>query len=274
VAVLEHEHERLASRPPAEALDEEVLEGRLPQLRVERARQVALLNRQPEHGVEQRYARNERRIDVPHRALEKAHLLELRQALVDPKEGTRDLLPHDVARVAERLTLAERNGRPAGAGAAHELGDESRLAHPGLCGEPDDAPMAGARGGEAGFEHVQLGAPPHHRELVAHGAPRAAAGAAGELERGDGRRLPGEPERRQLRPLEAVAGCAANQLRDVDLPGRCLGHQTSRQVHGVAQTNERAPERVPVGPAAEPALQVRVEHVEARRPHTLGRVGP
>ena len=54
----------VGARERAQAVDQQVLERGLAQLGVERRRQLGVRDRQAEHGVEQRRARDERRIDV------------------------------------------------------------------------------------------------------------------------------------------------------------------------------------------------------------------
>ena len=71
VAVLEHEHERLGRGARAQAVGEQVLERGLAQLGVERARQLGVGDRQAEHRVEQRGARDERRVDCAQGLLER-----------------------------------------------------------------------------------------------------------------------------------------------------------------------------------------------------------
>ena len=186
MAVLEDEHERLLGRPRAEAVGEQRLERGLADLGVERPRQLVVRDRDREHGLEQRRARNERRIDGRELALERRSLLVLRAILADAEQRSPDLLPDAVGRLrAEGRRLAERDEDAVLAAPAHELGDQARLADARVGRDPDDGSLALLRPLERGVERGELLVPPDDRELVAN-LPRARVPRpARERERGD-----------------------------------------------------------------------------------------
>ena len=156
VAVLEHEDERLFGRSRTQAVGEERLERRLAQLGVEGARQLVVRDRDAEESVEQGSTLDERRVDALELAFERAHLLRLRQLVVDAQEPAPDLAPDPVARRAVGLALAEGDEVPASPGPSNELCDQPRLSHPGLGGDPDHATTAFARAGEALLQGLEL----------------------------------------------------------------------------------------------------------------------
>ena len=124
VAVLEHDHLRVGARERPQAVGQEALERGLAQLRVERRRQLRVRDRQAEHGVEQRRALDERRVDVGQRLLERLQLLGLGHRLRHGEQSAPDLSPDRIGRAgAERLTLAEGDEMAVAARVADELGE-------------------------------------------------------------------------------------------------------------------------------------------------------
>ncbi len=255
MTVLEHQDERLAGGPVAEARREQVLERRLAQLRVERGGQIVVRDLQPEDGLEQGSAGHERWVDGFERGLDPSTLLVVRVGVLDAEQAPPDLAPDEVARVrAERLALPEGDEHAAPPGAPDELRDEARLAHAGFRGDPDDPALAREGGLETLVERGELRAPADELQLVADPAPRGALEGAGQLVRHD-RPVPAlDRQVRQAFPQECVTGQVVQLVADDDAPRGRRRHQPRRQVHRVAEADERAAHGVPVRAAPEPAV--------------------
>ena len=217
MTVLEHQDERLAGGPVAEARREQVLERRLAQLRVERGRQVVVRDLQPEDGLEQGSAGHERGVDRLERGLDPPTLLGVRVGVLDAEQAPPDLAPDEVARIrAERLALPERDEDAAPPGAPDELRDEARLAHAGFRGDPDDPALSREGGLETLVEGCELGAPADELQLVADPAPRSPLQGAGQLVRHDRPAPALDRQVRQALPQERVAGQVVQFVADED----------------------------------------------------------
>ena len=255
MAVLEHGDERRLAGARLQAGREEVLERRLAQLRVELAGQVRVGDRQSDDLVEQWHAGDEGGIDRREMPLERRHLLLAGVALLEAKQPAPDLAPHEVRRLgAVGLALAERHDLPAAADVAHELGDEARLAHAGLGGDPDDASPAGGGLLEQPLQRCELGTPPDEPQLEPGLAPRCPLERAAKVPDLDRGCLAFHRHVRKASPDERVASCLAEVAAHVDLSRGGARHEACREVHRVAQAHERATHLVPVGTGAQPAL--------------------
>ena len=125
VAVLHHQDQRPAPGARTQARDEEILERGLAELRVERAGEVVVRQREPDDLAEQWRAGHEVGIDRAKLLLELRDLDVLRAVVRETEERAPDLAPREVARRrAVGLALTERHELAPAAGRADELGDE------------------------------------------------------------------------------------------------------------------------------------------------------
>ena len=241
MAVLEHEDERPALGACAQARDEEILQRGLAELRVERAGEVVVRQREPDELTEKRRARHEVGIDRAKLVLEVRDLGVLRAVVHETEERAPDLPPREVARRRSvGLALPERHELAASAGCSDELGDEPRLAEPRLGGDPDDPPLALDR---------LIEQPPEVRELVGaaeHGQPVAdlTGGCpprrAEQCVRHYGLGLALRHERGQRLPRERVACRHPDGIRHVDLAGPAADiSRAARFTASPRQTNVR-----------------------------------
>ena len=167
MAVLEHENDRLLRRARSQALRQQVFERGLAQLGVERRGEIVVGDRDPEHGADQRRALHEAGVDRRERALDRGRLNILRLAVIDAQQAAPDLLPHRVARVRTEPRAFAKRQHAGDRHRAHELGDQARLADPGLGHDADRAATPFERVIERHLQCCELGAPPHECELVA-----------------------------------------------------------------------------------------------------------
>ena len=255
MAVLQHEDEGFGTRTRAQAFDEQALERRLAQLRVETGREIVVRNRQVQQAGQQRRARDEGWIDRAKLVLQRRHLLGLGRAVVEPEQRRPDRAPHEVAGMgAVRLAFADRHDRATLPGGARELGDEARLAHPGLGRDADDVAASLDGGVELRRHGIDLRPAADHRQLVAAALRDAAPLRAGERVHLDGLHLALDDDPREVLEDEAVARGAADGPRHVHASRRRAGHEPRREIDRVAEARERLPPRMPVRAAAQASI--------------------
>ena len=110
------------------------------------------------------------------------------------------------------------------------------------------------RPGESRLQRLELAPPADDRQLIPRSASRGTASPPGRREDGDRLDLSFDRHVGQPLPGERVPGLLPHGFGDVDASGRRLGHEPRREVHRVAEADERAPHRVAVGAAAGPAV--------------------
>ena len=134
-----------------------------------------------------------------------------------------------------------------------QRGEQPALSEPGVGVQPDDLALAAS--GQVGRRQqpAELFLPPEHRAGVAVGKRGGTSAAIEQGGNGDRPGLALDPQRRQVGPDEAVTGPAPHLGRDPGRAGRSGGHQSRREVDGVAQAAERPALGAAVRAVAQPA---------------------
>src|SRR4051794_38479049 len=128
VAVLEDDDEWRSIRAPAEARDEEILERRLAQLRVEASRQLGVADRDADDLAQERSAGDEGRVDRCELLLDHRDLPLARVLVREVEHAPPDLSPDEIGRLRTvGLAFPEGDGVASAARVPGELGDEPGL---------------------------------------------------------------------------------------------------------------------------------------------------